>query len=129
MVLPRGGEETMVHVVIAHGRLIIEVEGIERFLPIRHRIELPLEHVVWVQTRPDEAYHGPTGTRAPGTLLQGLIAAGTFHGTDGDVFWDVHDPARSIAIGFRDEPLIGVVVDVDDPDKVEQAIVRALRGE
>ncbi len=45
------------------------------------------------------------------------------------MFWDVHDPGKSIAIGLRDEPLVGIVVEVDDPDRVERAIVRALRGE
>ncbi len=119
----------MVRVAIGQGRLVIEVEGLDRFLAMRHRVDVPLEHVVWVQPRPDEAYNGPTGTRVPGGHVPGLVSTGTFRGTDGDVFWDVHDPGKSIAIGLRDEPLVGIVVEVDDPDRVERAIVRALRGE
>ncbi|MGC8634098.1 MAG: hypothetical protein ACP5VP_05465 [Candidatus Limnocylindrales bacterium] len=119
----------MVRVAIGQGRLVVEVEGLDRLLAMRHRVDVPLEHVVWVQTRPDEAYNGPTGTRLPGTHLPGVISPGIYRGTDGDVFWDVHDPGKSIAIRLRDEPLVGLVVEVDDPDKVERAIVRALRGE
>ncbi len=119
----------MARVAIAQDRLIVEVEGLDRLLTLRHHVEVPLEHVVWVQTRPDEAYHGPTGHRLPGAGVPGAISTGTFRGTDGDVFWDVHDPGRSIAIGLRDEPLVAIVVEVDDPDRVERDIVRALRGE
>jgi hypothetical protein len=118
----------MVRIGIGQGLLVVEVEGLDRFVAQRHRLEIPLEHVVWVQTRPGEAYNGPTGVRVPPALLPGPSTTGTFRGTDGDVFWDVHDPGHSLAIGLRDEPLIGLVVEVDDPDRVEREIVRALRG-
>ncbi len=117
----------MVRIAIGQGRLIVEVEGLDRFLAQRHRIEIPLDHVVWVQTRPGEAYNGPSGVRVPGGHFPGLESAGTFRGTDGDVFWDVHDPGRSLGIGLRDEPWIRLVVEVDDPDRIERGIVHALR--
>ncbi len=119
----------MVRVIIAGERLVVEREGLERFLP-HHRLEFPIDHVVWVQTRPDEAFNGPTGTRVAGSHVPGGSGyAGTFHGSDGDVLWDVHDPGHSIAIGLRDEPFASLVIEVDDPDRLEREIVRALRGD
>jgi hypothetical protein len=119
----------VVHVSVAGGRIVVEREGIDRLLA-RHRIEFPVDHVVWVQTRPDEAFHGPTGSRVPGTHLPGAGGTtGTFRGSDGDVFWDVHDPGHSLAIGLRDEALTALVIEVEDPDRLEREIVRALRGD
>lgn len=117
----------MVRIDVGEGRLVVEVEGLDSLLAMRRRFEVPLSHVVWVQPRPDEAYHGPTGSRVH-TMIPWTGSTGVFHGTDGDVFWDVHDPGHSIAIGLRDESLVGLVVDVEDPDKIERLIVRALRG-
>ncbi len=119
----------MVRIAIGQGRLIVEVGGLDGLFAMRRRLEFPLEHVEWVQTRPDEAYNGPTGTRLPGPHVPGAGPAGTYRGSDGDVFWDVRDPGKSIAIGLRDESLVGLVVEVDDPDRVERAIAHALRGE
>lgn len=116
----------MVRIDIGEGVLTVEVEGLDRFIAMRRRFEIPLSHVVWVQTRPDEAYNGPTGSPAH-AFVPWLGTTGIFHGTDGDVFWDVHDAGRSIAIGLRDEPIIALIVEVQDPDRVERAIVRALR--
>ncbi len=116
----------MVRIDIGEGRLTVEVEGLDRLTALRRRFEIPLSHVVWVQTRPDEAYNGPTGSPVH-THLPWAPNTGLFHGTDGDVFWDVRDPGRSIAIGLRDEPLIAPIVEVPDPDRVERSIVQALR--
>ena len=118
----------MVRIDIGGGLLTVEVEGLDRLVAMRRRFEIPLSHVVWVQTRPDEAYNGPTGSPTH-ALVPWMGRTGIYRGTDGDVFWDVRDPGRSIAIGLRDEPLIGLVVEVHDPDRVERAIVSALRGE
>jgi len=120
----------MVHVEIDDDRLVVEVEGLGRLLGMGRRYEFPIGHVVWVQTRPDEAFNGPSGSRVGGGHIPVTGGTtGTFHGSDGDVFWDVHDPGRSIAIGLRDEALAAIVVEVEDPDRVERAIVRALRGD
>ncbi len=119
----------MVRIAIGQGTLIVEVGGLDGLFAMRRRFEFPLEHVQWVQTRPDEAYNGPTGTRLPGAHVLGMGTAGIYRGSDGDVFWDVRDPGRSVAIGLRDESLVALIVDVDDPDRVERAVVHALRGE
>jgi len=62
----------------------------------------------------------------PGTNVPGVITAGTFYQDGKRVFWDVHDPNKTIVIDLHDERYNELVVEVDDPQAAVALIQSAL---
>jgi hypothetical protein len=50
--------------------------------------------------------------------VPGLLTAGTFYHEGGFVFWDVHDPARTIVVDLEHEHYRALVIEVAEPAKV-----------
>jgi hypothetical protein len=61
--------------------------------------------------------------------VPGVITAGTFHQEGERVFWDVHDPEKTVVIQLRDERYAWLVIEVDDPHAMAAAIHKALGEE
>ena len=58
--------------------------------------------------------------------MPGVITAGTFYQDGKRVFWDVHQPEKTIVIDLRDERYNELVVEVDDPAAAVMLIQSAL---
>ena len=118
----------MAKITIADGTLTVTMQGIDKILALRGHVSVPLAHIRGVELRPEEARHLWHGLRV-GTNLPGVVTAGTFFTGDGQVFYDVHDPDRTIAIDLADETYRRLIVDVDHdegPEEVAQRIRVAL---
>jgi hypothetical protein len=117
----------MAAIEIASGKLVIHVQGVDKFFALASRLEVPLEHISSVEVNPADAHQIWHGIRV-GTNLPGVITAGRFLQDGQWAFWDVHDPARSIAIYLHDDSYARVVVGVDDPQAIAAAIRAAIGG-
>jgi hypothetical protein len=88
----------------------------------------PLSHVVGAEANPEVALGWRKGIRAPGTYLPGVIAAGTFYPEGERVFWDVHDPQKTVVIELRDERYSRLIVEVEDTpatvDSIQERLAR-----
>jgi hypothetical protein len=115
----------MAAIEIASGKLVIHVEGVDKFFALASRLEVPLEHISSVEVNPADAHQIWHGIRV-GTNLPGVITAGRFLQDGQWAFWDVHDPASSIAIYLHDDSYARVVVGVDDPQAAAAAIRAAI---
>lgn len=113
----------MTHIIVEGDKLVVEVQGWHKLWALMSRLEIPLGHVNGVRSAADER---PSGIRAPGTYIPGIITAGTFHHEGKKVFWDVHDPAKAIAIDLEDETYSTLIVEVPDPQSVISNIETAL---
>jgi hypothetical protein len=113
----------MTKVSISDSKLTVEVQGWDKLWSLKSQLDIPLEHISDV--RPGSNEHA-SGIRAPGTYIPGVITAGTFHQIGRKVFWDVHDPAKAIAIDLHDERFSTLVVEVADPQMSIQEIRRAI---
>ena len=58
--------------------------------------------------------------------MPGVITAGTFYQDGERVFWDVHDPEKTIVIDLHDERYNELVVEADDPEAAMKFIQNAL---
>jgi hypothetical protein len=65
----------------------------------------------------------------PGTSIPGVITAGTFYHQGKRVFWDVHNPDRTVVIELRDEDYNELIVEVADPSAAIEVIQAALPRE
>jgi len=117
----------MAHVSIAAQELVISVQGLDKLWSLKSELRLPLAHVASAALANDEARSWFHGLRVAGTNIPGVITAGTFHPHEGWVFWDVHDPAKAIAITLHDDRYAKIVIEVADPGATIAAI-NAARG-
>ena len=111
---------------VAAGKLTLHVRGADKLWAFKSSLEIPLVHVAGVRADPQAARGWYHGIRLPGTNLPGVITAGTFYQDGNRVFWDVHDPEKTIVIDLRDERFNQLVVEVADPDAAIKLIQNAL---
>jgi hypothetical protein len=117
----------MAQVEIANGTLVVNVTGMDKVFALKSRLEVPLEHVAGVELRPEAARRWWHGFRLPGTDIPGVVTAGSFYQSGEWVFWDVHDPDKTLAIQLRDEHYTQLVIQVDDPEATATTITWAIQ--
>jgi hypothetical protein len=106
----------MAEVEIAQDALIVHLEGMDRLLTLRSRLEVPLSHVAGAEVDPEEARRRWHGIMERGVWVPGPITAGTFYREGELVFWDVHDPEKTVVIRLKDERYRRLVIEVKDPE-------------
>ncbi|HXE05419.1 MAG TPA: hypothetical protein VN579_05480 [Bryobacteraceae bacterium] len=116
----------MVDLNVADGKLVIRVEGLDKLWALKSCLEIPLEHVAGVLADPEAARGWWHGIKMPGTNIPGVITAGTFLQRGGMVFWDVHNPEKTVVISLRDERYKSLVVEVADPEAAVRLVSRAI---
>jgi uncharacterized protein YcaQ len=105
----------MVDLSISEGKLLLHVHGADKLWAFKSSLEIPLQHVAAIRADPEVARGWWHGWRMPGTNLPGVITAGTFYQDGKRVFWDVHDPEKTVVIDLRDERYNQLIVEVADP--------------
>ena len=105
----------MVDINVENGRVHFDVQGWDRLWALRSRLEIPVEHIRTVRIDPEPAKGWWHGLRLAGTQIPGLLTVGTFY-QDGDwVFYDVHDPEKTIVLELDHEHYKRLVIEVADP--------------
>lgn len=121
----------MVTISVSNDRIHFDVEGIDRMWALRSQLEFPLSHIRSVRVDPEAAKGWWHGIRLWGSNIPGILTAGTFYQNGRVVFYDVHDPLRTIVIELDHEHYDRMVVEVEEPEveakKVERAIGVARR--
>ena len=113
----------MARITLSAGVLTVAMRGIDKVLALRGDVSVQVAHIRGVEVRPEEARRIWHGLRV-GTNIPGVVTAGTFFTGDGKVFFDVHDPERTIAIDLADESYKRLIVQVDDDDTPEATAER-----
>ena len=107
----------MVEVSVNGGKAVLVVEGLDKLWSLRSRLEIPLAHITKVHADPSLARGWWHGLRLLGTNMPGILTAGTFHQHGNNVFWDVHDPERTIVLELDHEFYDQLIIEVPDPAK------------
>ena len=105
----------MVEISITSGRVHFEVKGWDKLWALASRLEIPLEHIQGARVDPEPARGWWHGFRLPGTNIPGLLTAGSFYQHGGFVFYDVHDPDKTIVLELDHEYYKRLVIEVADP--------------
>jgi hypothetical protein len=116
----------MVTISIEGDRLHLEVEAWDKLWAIRSQLDIPLAHVTAVRADPEPARGWWHGLRLMGTQVPGLLTAGTFYEHGGMVFYDVHDPEKTIVIELAHERYQRLVVEVADPTQAVASLSEAI---
>ena len=115
----------MARILVRHGELVVEVEGINRIWALRCLLEIPLAHVVGAAIDPTISENRPTKPADHGQEMHVFDAAAFVR--EGDrVEWGVEDPSLAIVITLADARYPRLVVQVDDPEaavaKINEAV-------
>jgi hypothetical protein len=116
----------MVNVSIEGERVRFEIEGWDKYWSLKSKLEIPLSHITSARVDAEPARGWWHGVRLPGTNLPGVITAGTFYQWEGAVFFDVHDPERTIVIELEHEHYLRLVIEVEDPEGVVATLQSAI---
>jgi hypothetical protein len=118
----------MAEVELAQDALIVHVEGMDRLFTLRGRLEVPLSHVEGAEADPEEARRRWHGIMERGIWVPGPITAGTFYREGELVFWDVHDPEKTVVIRLTDERYARLIIEVEDPEATVARVNEAARA-
>ena len=116
----------MTEVELTLDALVVHVQGMDQLWALKSRLKIPLAHVVDAEVDPEVARGWQKGIRASDTHMPGVITAGTFYQEGERVFWDVHDPEKTVVIHLKDERYARLVIEVDEPPATAAAIQSAL---
>ncbi len=116
----------MVNVVVQGDRVRFEVEGWDQLWALKSQLEIPLAHIRGVRADPEPARGWWHGVRLPGTQIPGLLTAGSFYQHGGFVFYDVHDPERTVVIELDHEHYQQLVIEVAAPADVVETLRSAI---
>jgi hypothetical protein len=117
----------MVEITIDGDRAIFEVEGWHKLWSLRSRLEIPLAHIRAVNIDPQPAMGWFDGLKLSGTAIPNVFRAGIFYQEGHFVFWDVHDPEKTIVIDLEDEHFSKLVIEVADPQASSRLLIAALK--
>jgi hypothetical protein len=118
----------MVEISIQGDRVRFEVKGWDKLWSFRSQLEVPLAHIRSVRADPEAARGWWHGLRLVGTQVPGVLTTGTFYQRDGVVFWDVHNPERTIVLELEHELYRRLVLEVADPAVAVATLDDALAG-
>ncbi|HJP85189.1 MAG TPA: hypothetical protein VJ852_04325 [Gemmatimonadaceae bacterium] len=118
----------MVTIIIADDRIHFEVEGIDKMWALRSHLEFPVSHIKSVRVDPEAAAGWWHGVKLWGSNIPGVLTAGTFYQNSGVVFYDVHDPTRTIVIELDHEHYDRMIVEVADPEQEKRKIEKAIKA-
>ncbi len=107
-------------VTVAPDVLVVEPTGLDKMWSLTRRIRIPLNHVRGATHDPGMK-HAPKGWRGPGLRL-GDKLSGTFHADDDRQFWNVDGYDNVIVIELTGEDYQRLVVSVDHPRDLVDAI-------
>ena len=116
----------MARVAFTPGNLVIRVEGMDRIWALKSQLEIPLQHVIKAEADTEIARGWWHGIRWPGTSIPGVVTAGTFYKDGQRMFWDVHNPERTVVIALADEDFSQLIIEVENPTQTVEAINRAV---
>ena len=116
----------MVEIKIEGEKAIFEVNGWDKLWSLRSRLEIPLAHIKGATADSNPAMGWFQGLRLAGTNLPTIFRAGTFYQEGHIVFWDVHNPEKTIVVDLEHEHYGKLVIEVVDPNAAVNLIETAV---
>ena len=118
----------MVRIRVEAKRIHFDVEGIDKMWALRSQLEIPLVHIRSVRIDPEAARGWWHGVKLWGSNIPGVLTAGTFYQNGRVVFYDVHDPERTIVIELDHEHYDRLIVEVENPEKERTKVEKAIKA-
>ncbi|MDQ6787195.1 MAG: hypothetical protein M3033_10345 [Acidobacteriota bacterium] len=106
----------MIEIKVDGDKVVFEVEGWDKLWSLRSRLEIPLAHIKDVHADPKPAMGWFDGLKLAGTALPNIFKAGIFYQEGDLVFWDVHNPEKTVVVELDHEHFAKLIIEVAEPD-------------
>jgi hypothetical protein len=118
----------MTTVETTHDKLVLTVHGFDVILALKHRLEVPLAHVLGAEVGvSDEVRERLSHSlRLPGTHLPGIITAGSYLEHGRWMFWNIRTGKNAVTIRIAHDKYDRIIVDVEDPASTVALVTTAL---
>jgi hypothetical protein len=114
----------LVKVNVNKERVLVEIEGTQRFLALKNQIEIPISKIENVST---EDVEPPWIAGRIGTHMPPWFWAGTFWTLDRKKrFYYVRNKERCITLNLKDQDYDQVIIEVEDKEDIAKAIQQFL---
>jgi hypothetical protein len=114
----------MVKIIVDGEQLVFAMPGWQEDL--KKRLAFPLDHIAGARADSFLARNWIGRLRFMAAYVPGMMRPGALY-DDGDcVYWEVHNPEKTIIVYLEDEPYAKVVVEVEDPVAAASLIEEAL---
>lgn len=118
----------MVEIITESDKVIFGMPGWEWNL--KKRLEFPLDHIAGAHADPYIAQviarNWVNRRNFLNAYVPGLLRAGAVY-EDGDcIFWEVHNPEKTIIVYLEDEPFAKLIIEVNDPAAAISLIEKAI---
>ena len=116
---------TLVEISVIHGRVRFEVQGADRLLGLKSRIEVPVRSIKSASAESD--FPTFAGLRLLGTSIPGVMRIGSFYGHGTWTYWDARSSNRdrTISVELESNRYSRLVIEVPDPDEAIRVIESA----
>lgn len=105
--------------------LVFEIHGLDEFLSLKRRIEIPLKYILSVSTN-TVPWINLGEIRVAGTGLPGVVKDGRYHSSEGWIFYEVHDPNKCVTVELDHPSYKRIVFQVEDKEKTADLIRAAV---
>ena len=112
----------MVNIGIDGDKATFEVRGWDKVWSLRSQLAIPLSHIKGAHIDPEPAMGWFQGLKLAGTDLPNIFRAGTFYQQGELVFWDVHNPEKTIVIELEHETYKKLIIEVENPEQEAKKI-------
>lgn len=112
----------MVEITIGADEVIFEVQGWDKMWSLRSQLKIPISHIRSVYADPEPAMGWFQGLKIAGAGVPNIFRAGTFYQQGELVFWDVHEPAKTIVVELDHERYKKLIIEVADPEREVEKI-------
>ena len=114
----------MVKVKVGKQSVAFELEGAQKFLAMKGRVNIPFRKIQSIST--ETAKPWPWIAHRIGTHLPRVFMAGTFWTKEGKIFYYVRNRSKCITLTLREHDYSKVVFEVDYKERVARALREAI---
>jgi hypothetical protein len=113
-------------VTIEGDQVVFELHGADRFLAMKKRIAVPLNHIKSVST--ENVSWGPFSHKSTrrGSQMPGVVKDGSFRTSDGLIFFEMHHPDKCVTVTLEGEEYQKIIFEVDDKETTAELIKAAI---
>lgn len=109
--------------VTVHARadtVVIDLSGLDRFLSLKRRLDVPRAAIISVEAKPREAIQRLPGRwlRLPGTYVPSMVHHGSYGLGANREFWALFRQERALVIRVEGWHYARLILGVADPDRV-----------
>jgi len=111
-------------VTIEGDQVVFELHGTDKFLAMKKRLAVPIEHIKSVST--ENVNWGPYSHPRTGSQIPGKVKDGSFRTSDGLIFFEMHQPDKCVTVTLEEEKYQKIIFEVDDKEATAELIKAAI---